>query len=1480
MMLRHWLSLGCLALGDSPAPSRAMAQLARSFRAASWILTCCSIASLHAACSGHDEDGKEEGATQAVTADWIHPACAPDALQPPVNVTDGCNGPWTFGYVETSNDRNVCGEDTTKPCETYATCTSWDMNTPGDFGDVTIVTSSTEVEDGFSQGCTPLRCFSPSPATQCANAAAARQKQLLASLPPNLPGSKLTNFSVSGSPNIEQVDGPDPETGAITTWFSCTLTIHNLPTQTTRAKPVCGCVHYPAKTCERASGTTVTAPGLSRPTDPGTPTFPGDTRTFSSLPVCLTCDQIPIDSDANVQAKFDCLNSGLAAAAGPLHQSLAARIKLLFQLSGDRLTPDQRSQVQQLYDDDSTDGPACSTALAWDSACQTEAASLGLPSQLQLCQDLTSNDQTSRGIAVLELQHCLDLLATDAQIQTDTCRVQTRDVADTAAQAVLAKAYPALTGDLATQLPDVVTRIDAWWVAATMAAAGDHQWLLGHANTVLRQLWSSIEQAKLPLPQASGDLDAVAVLNQVNDTGFADDLGVLSALYAPGQSSVQPLLLTLTADALQPFADRLARLEALHDVGCRFAGCRSDDGAGNVTLRASAISELVHALAVLPDPDAFSAALAGASKLPGQEAALFNALTRLRDQHAYLDTAWAALGRSEPFAQLATIADPPAEAIALAGIVRAAAVAWSSYQASGEFAPWHRARLTTAALQQPALLAFVDGLRAQVASARTSYESQRLGLLNDLLNQSHEQAATQSATDRRTGLRDQDGDLVSRSLGMESREADERAGLAGFQTSFEALINSGVLDADATFQAQPQAPILTSAADAHFPGLPSQPDLARDAFHTVSLHPGDSLRVHVTGSWSPTCAVLHAQIPGPQGNFEPIQVANAQTGPDGYWLSRDSESFRSQSTNSSADFRKDVGLSVAACYTASLGPGSFQACAHADMDWSWTDGSTTSGGSNSRSSASFSTGIRLPNTPFPVAPAGSLVAVLTPTGHPDQVLDVRVVHRDDLIQAPALPPGSGDSVDVSFVVNDLGTCIPDTSQSLQIESVKSIPLGNTAKAFSPAMASALASLEAQAPAILAEGQLTTEEAANLRLSGWNLVAQSLQPQGIDVAGLPYELHQLFDTYLEREIASIARRSEMHAIARQRVQIQLAETALEHELAFDDTQNRLLMLAPRWRMRDLSGAQLAQAVDALSSALTADIAETFELRDPDAFKQFSGSDAQQPDAQPPAALIDLGVTRPTTNTAAGQEHYEDAVAALESFASAASSALSQATFDPASTLRRTLVLAIPRTVATCNGGPCDYKDSWTSVSAAAAQAFWSAATTAPFAANLTIAPSDLYSALGTGRLDCGDTAPVIRRMALYLDTPKSSIDLRTMFLDVSGVAAAAGEPVLFPLVDKVLSIDADDPAGVALSLPAINGDVLQVLDRFGPSTAELGTGAGLSPFTTFHIDMTPFQAGTPKNALAAATAVLLVFEVERRVSTSDVQVPGVCTPLTP
>src|SRR5262249_60672947 len=100
------------------------------------------------------------------------------------------------------------------------------------------------------------------------------------------------------------------------------------------------------------------------------------------------------------------------------------------------------------------------------------------------------------------------------------------------------------------------------------------------------------------------------------------------------------------------------------------------------------------------------------------------------------------------------------------------------------------------------------------------------------------------------------------------------------------------------------------------------------------------------------------------------------------------------------------------------------------------------------------------------APAGRLLAVLTPANTTD-IVDVRVVQADDLIVAPALPPGAGDLVDVHLVVNDAaGDCTPDATNHLQMEMVKTTPFGNVAKALGSAMAATLTAIETESPAIL------------------------------------------------------------------------------------------------------------------------------------------------------------------------------------------------------------------------------------------------------------------------------------------------------------------------------------------------------------------------------------------------------------------------------
>jgi hypothetical protein len=51
----------------------------------------------------HDDPVESRSTTAVeVAPDWVHPACQPSALMPPV--VDSCNGPWQINYQETWTD--------------------------------------------------------------------------------------------------------------------------------------------------------------------------------------------------------------------------------------------------------------------------------------------------------------------------------------------------------------------------------------------------------------------------------------------------------------------------------------------------------------------------------------------------------------------------------------------------------------------------------------------------------------------------------------------------------------------------------------------------------------------------------------------------------------------------------------------------------------------------------------------------------------------------------------------------------------------------------------------------------------------------------------------------------------------------------------------------------------------------------------------------------------------------------------------------------------------------------------------------------------------------------------------------------------------------------------------------------------------------------------------------------------------------------
>lgn len=1421
------------------------------------------------ACSSGDDATDDVVVEVAGRApDWIHPACTTEALGPPgaPGGAASCNGPWSYRYQERCHGAGA------PVCTARTSCASWDRDVPGDQLGI-VWEDRSETSGGYTWVCTKAcrtcqtRCSgSGEPASKCNALAIARRPAIVAQLPASPPAGVSAAVRVTGSATQVVSDTSPIDNGGVetSTFYNCTLAIHTA-TQLVGPNPVCPCSTWSQPTCWDRDGAEASSPGLPIPSGslPPLATNPLATRTVvAGTQLCQTCDELPL-TDAS--AKLACYERerAVAGASAALRESLAARMKLLLKLAGERLTAAERARIETIYDSDPAAAPACSEPIVWAPTCQAEAASLRLPGQLQLCQDLATAPISGAATVGVEVAHCIDQLATTTQISDPVCRLPARDLADVLARKLVTSAQPSFAGtaaSLTATIPPVMARLGAWRTAARTAARTDRAWLEGRTSAIARALWAAIYPARSPLPTSVGTTDdAVRLLEDVEDDGLELDFAALQGLFEPGQTPTE-LHLVLTGDTLAGLDGRLAHLELMHDVGCRFAQCAA-------TNRRSAASQLVRVLAAIPSAAALTTALTEATALASQQPALHAALSRLRDQHAYLVAAWAALGRTDNFSALATITDPPVEAAQLAAIVRRATLAWTSYQATGQFVPWLAPRLTSSVLQRPALVAMLDRLVVDAAAERARYEVARLDTVNDLITQTRQAGAIQSSLDRRKVLALQQQELAMQQLGLEEREAAERARLADYQRAFETIITGGGFNGGAAY-ATLELPVLTaSAADAKFPAVPATgvpPVLTRDRFANVRLQTGESLRVRVNGAWGPTCSIRTATLPGPDGPLA-LQVGDATTGPRGFWATLENNSFKSHSKSDDSGWKTSIGTSAESCLAGDLDflpvrlpkaiTGTWKACAHASFDKFWSSTTTDANGHGRRLSANFEVGVRLANTPYPSAPAGSLVAVITVADQPGEVLDVQVVHESDLIVAPNLPGGASGAVDVHFVVNDGADTVrcplPELSPSLHIELFKTTPVGVVARAVGAATANTLTALESQAPAILAQGQLSGTELGGLRAAAWLELQLRLATAGLDVAGLPPDLRQLFDGFLEGRLASLARRAQIHGAEIERLRLDLERDALTNDLTAADEVSRLMYLVPRWRLRTLQGDELMRANRALAEALTAYVAPVYELRDPAGFSGFRAAVGGAIDP-----LIDVNLTA----------RLEDSIAKFDTFAGAATTAVATAQFDLPEVNRKIVIAAIPKGTAT-------YLGSYLTVSRTTAERFW--ATVPSGTASITLTPADLYRITGgASRLTCGDLGAVVRRYELFIDTT-SQYRLQDFGHEVPAVAGLQA-PVTFPVSGRDLQFALREPSGVAMSMRVASGSNGEVLASMSQLPNDLFAGAGISPFTSFEIDMGFRDSEEGEQVLDMANAALLVFEIESRTTTQSVRLPAICT----
>jgi hypothetical protein len=327
------------------------------------------------------------------------------------------------------------------------------------------------------------------------------------------------------------------------------------------------------------------------------------------------------------------------------------------------------------------------------------------------------------------------------------------------------------------------------------------------------------------------------------------------------------------------------------------------------------------------------------------------------------------------------------------------------------------------------------------------------------------------------------------------------------------------------------------------------------------------LSLEVTGLWSPTCALRQTTLARPDGTT--IAFADPShffTGPEGFSISFEDNQFHAQE-HSSSDFTS-VTAQQTICGSISTALGNISGSAATCQQWTTghTESDTTTDGSRFGSSASFAGGMRIPGTPFPTFPGGSLLLVEVVTG-----ADGNQIMRDAHVVRPHSTFMFPESATVYLVANDVAGCdVVDESNVLSVNYVLGKSSVPAARELAEGMANALALLDDQKATYVAQGSVTPAELTALQ----NLAYDELRTAcDCVLSAFPEEIRGMFDAWLSTELAAIERQTRIAATAHSLDTLVLRLVALQEDLAGNTDASRLLALMTTWQLGHLAFPQL-------------------------------------------------------------------------------------------------------------------------------------------------------------------------------------------------------------------------------------------------------------------------------------------------------------------
>lgn len=898
----------------------------------------------------------------------------------------------------------------------------------------------------------------------------------------------------------------------------------------------------------------------------------------ADLATCTTCDDLPTDgSPSAVEAKFACLTKPLPAAAAPADVITAAErqrrvfLKLLLERRAHQLRTSYQDQIIELYSKSPGDRPTCGDP--WQPQSQPDAIS----GMIQLCRRLghshdQSETQALSGAALAE--RCIGAV-TPAKALADSDSRKPLYVTESAkgSTALLATIFTSLaevgTNRRQTAIRDRVGLISKWFNVVrngVFSTEDADRELWQSVNTVTSALWSGVYskalaglQTRVKEPQAFSEYLGTAATND------REVLEAIFSLSATDSSLAKTPILALFADATAKFSQRLQEYAVYHDMACRFLDCAGAP-------RKTELSVVQRVFAAIPDESLLRQELAAASALEASGMVKFSpdwanwkrTLGLVATNHSILRTAvldalkLPSTAEYHPTMLLQTSDASPPPLRTLANAFEFSAGMVARYDKTGQFLAVPGSGEIVLGFRDTHQKMVMDAVRAaseRLRRAKGEYKAGRDAMLNALVLEARSAETASAGAARAAQLLDEIDTIAAdmQSLGVTAEQ--DTARFSDFAVAYGEVMAA----------AQDIAPMIPRplkeqsirALDAYYSGgeqntidsayrLPG----SNDPLKIASADAGDLVTLAVGPMWSPTCAMRSL---GSFGGYDLKKAAEAapDTTSQGFTAQFSDGQFDAHSHQRAWDTQ--TGGSFTTCLHAEGGfnwniflkvevTSRSDACLSASTNYTWSR--SNSWGNESRTSAAFTNGLRLPNTPFPDFPVGALLAVLAKP-NTKEIIDVQVVSPERFAIV------FRDAADLYLVVNDL-KCDASRGQ-LTMQGTQMKGANEEMRRLGQAMATVQRSIREEAAPMAMQGRLLPSQTAQLRAMAWPKLRVACK---CDPDVYAAQVRGFYALLIETEVARVERQVEMTALQRRLQQILVEIDSLSRQVKSDESQAQL------------------------------------------------------------------------------------------------------------------------------------------------------------------------------------------------------------------------------------------------------------------------------------------------------------------------------------